>query len=491
MLLAQGAGIGVLLLTQLLLPPIFLHSYGVSGYGEWLVLSAAASYLATLNFGVTTFASNELTILRQRGDSQQYRRLQASTLSMIVALMGAGTAISIGVALLPLNRLLHLHSITRAEAGWTALFFGLQMMAHILGGYYNNLFMVVLETHRGTMWWNVRRLGATLTAAVLAILHSSFPAIAFGQFAVVLLIAILTLIDLKTRMRELPLGFSGADWTTARSTLKPSGMFALVFMQTFLTFQVPVILLQWLLGPETVVLFTISRTILSTARQFLSTITSAIAPEITFSFGSGDMKKLLSIFHYSERVVFSLIPVANLGALLFSPVLLAVWLHRPGLFEMYTYALMAMVSAVMSMREHKQFFQFSTNTHYRLAHIVFWGNLVMIAVSIPATCRFGLHGFLFTWLASETTQMALLYVENRKLFGDDSSITLAPVLKLAIFMGILLPACLLLVQYGREHSLAVSGLLAAGGTALVFAGSYVVFGLGVVRSKLASSSIHA
>ncbi|MFZ0630403.1 MAG: hypothetical protein WCB76_10305 [Acidobacteriaceae bacterium] len=486
MLMAQGAGIGVLLLTQFLLPPIFLHSYGVIGYGEWLVLSAAVSYLSTLNFGITTYASNELTILRQRSDLAQFRRLQASALSMILAVIGIGTIITIGVAFLPLNRLLHLHGITRAEAGLTALFFGLQIMAHMLGGYYNNLFMVVQETHRGTMWFSVRRLGATLAAAALALFHLSFATIAFGQFIAVLLIAVLTLMDLKTRMNGLPLGFTGADWATAKSTLKPSGMFALVFMQTFLAFQVPVILLQWLLGPEIVVLFTISRTVLSTARQLLSTITNSIAPEITFSFGSGNMKKLLEIFHYSERLVFSLIPVANLGALLFSPVLLAVWLHKPGLFEPYTYALMAVVSAVMSMREHKQFFQYSTNVHYRLAHIVFWGNLAMICASIPATYWFGLHGFMVIWLVSETTQMGLLYVENKKLFGGDSSITLMPVFKLAVFIGCFLPLCLLLVRYARTHSLAVDGLLAAAGTAVIFAASYPVFGLNLVRRRLAA-----
>lgn len=487
MLMAQGAGIGVLLVIQFLLPPIFLHSYGVAAYGEWLVLYAAIAYLSTLNFGITTYACNELTILRQRGDMQQYRRLQASTLSMILALLAVGTAIVTGVALLPLNRILHLQGITRGEADHIAFWFGLQALVNIFAGYYCALFMVVQETHRGIMWWNVRRLAATLVVAGLALARLSFATIALGQFAAVLVATVLTVVDLRARMRDLPLGLAGADWPTARSALKPSGMFGLVFMQNFLVFQLPLILLQWLLGPEIVVLFTISRTILSTARQLLSSVTSAISPEITFSFGSGDMKQLLNIFHFSERVVFSLIPIANLGALLFSPLLLAIWLHKPGLFEAYTYSLMALVSSVMSMREHKQYFQFSTNVHHRLALIVFWGNLAMITVSVFTTWRFGLHGFLWTWFVSEVIQMGLLYVENRKLFGGDRSITLVPVLKLALFMAFFLPLCLVVVEYGRTRSLLVSGLLALGGTAVIFAASYGVFGLSTVRRKLTAS----
>lgn len=486
MLGAQGAVIAINLFSQFLLPPLFIRSYGIGWYGEWLVLSATLAYLSSLNFGITTYASNELTMLRQRGDLVHYARLQASTLAFLLLLVLLGTVISGLVALLPLPALLHLRIITRQSAGWIAFFLGLQAMAHILGGYYNNLYMVVQETHRGQMLANLRYLAAVLVAAPMAAAHATFSRIAFAQFLATLIVAVATIFDLKHRLRGLPLGLRGANWATARSALAPSGMFAMIFTQQFLLFQVPLILLQRILGPEIVVLFTICRTILSTARRILSAVTSAIAPEITFSFGSGDMKKLLCIFHDSERVVFALIPVVNLGALLFSPVLLAIWLHKPGLFETYTYALMALISAVMSMREHKQFFQFSTNVHHRLAHIVFWGNLIMIGVSIPATYWFGLHGFMVTWFASETTQMGLLYVENKKLFGGEPSITLAPVLKLAVFMGILLPGCLLTVHYGREHSLFVSGLLSAGGTALIFTVSYALFGLNAVRSRLFS-----
>src|SRR5579863_7014827 len=94
MLMAQGANVGVTLIAQLLLPPIFLHAYGVAWYGEWLVLASTIYYVATLNFGVTTYASNELTILRQRGQMDEYRRLQASTLALILCLVAVAAAIS-------------------------------------------------------------------------------------------------------------------------------------------------------------------------------------------------------------------------------------------------------------------------------------------------------------------------------------------------------------------------------------------------------------
>lgn len=488
MLMAQGASVGVNLVTQLLLPPVFLYAYGVARYGEWLVLSATVAYLGTLNFGITTYTSNELTMLRQRGDHEQYQRLQASTLVMMLALVGTGVLVSALFAALPLTAMLHLTALSRREASLTTFFLGMLLTAHIFGGYYNNLFMVVQETHRGTMWFNFRRLGANLIVVPLALLHLPFSTIAFGQFSAALLVALATIVDLRRRMRSehLPLGLRGANWATIKATVKPSGMFGMIFMQTFMLFQVPIILLQRLLGPEIVVLFATSRTLLSVARQALSILTNAIAPEITFSFGSGNRKKLLEIFHYSERVVFAAIPVANLGTLLFSPFLIVVWLHRPSLFDTGTYALMALISGVMSMREHKQFFQFSTNTHKGLANIVFWGNLLMIGISIPMTMWLGMRGFMYTWLASETTQMALLYFENRKLFSSDSSISMMPVLKLFIFMCVALPPCMWVVTYTHQHSRTDQVSVGLLGTAILFAISYWVFGLNLVQQRLFS-----
>jgi len=486
MLGAQAASVGVSFAGQLLLPPIFIRLYGVAPYGEWLVLSATLAYLSTLNFGITTYASNELTILHQRGDLELYRRLQASTLALLLVLVSLGAVLCAVVSRLPLKALLHLQTVSPSTAAWTAFFLGVQMLGHILGGYFNSLFMVVQETHRGAMWSNCRCLAPIVTAALLALDHASFAVLAFGQCASVFVVTAATVLDLKRRMHGLPLGLAGASWATAKSTLKPSGMFAMVFTQQFLLFQVPVILLQRLLGPEIVVLFTICRTVFSMARRILSTITTAIAPEITFSFGSGDLKKLLDIFHYSERVVFSLIPVANLGTFLLSPLLLSVWLRKPELFEPWTYALMALISGAMSMREHKQFFQFSTNTHRGLAHIVFWGNLIMIGVSIPMTLWLGMRGFMYTWLVSECTQMALLYLQNKKLFRQDSSISLFPVLKLAILMGAGLPLCVELLNYARWHSRLQQGGLVVAGMAILFLASYWTFGLYLVQQRILS-----
>jgi O-antigen/teichoic acid export membrane protein len=437
-----------------------------------------------LNFGITTYASNQLAILRRRDEMDGFRQLQASTLALLLGMATLGILISTTVFVLPLGTLLHLTTMPLQEVRWTAFLLGAQAVVQIVCGYYNNMFLVVEQVDRGTHWSNLRRLAATLVCLPLAMMQAKFSSLAFWQLAAMIVVTLLTLFDLKRLMAPLPLGLRGADWKTAKASLVPSGFFAMTYTQVFLLFQAPVILLQWMLGPETVVLFSISRTILATARQFLQNITFAIIPEITFSFGERNHKKLLDIFHVSEKIVFSAIPVGNLCAYLFSPVLLALWLHKPEFFDPYLYALMTLISAAMSMREHKQSFHFSTNTHRGYANIVFFGNLLMLALSIPATRTFGLDGFLYVWLISEVTQMGLLYRENKKLLYHDPSITLVAPIKLVLMMLAALPLCAGLLHLTMKHSLWWVGAASAAATCALAILSYFLFGVGDVWERV-------
>ena len=484
MLGALFTGMGLTVINQLLVPPAFLHFYGINRYGEWLVLSGTVGYLSTLNFGVTTYSTNELTMLHKRGEAVKYRELQASTLALTLGMMSFGLLLSSLVFVIPIAKLLHLSTMSQAEVAVTAFFLGMQTMVAIIAGYYASLFMVIEESHRGLTWGNVCFFGGTLAAVGLAAFRVRFSTIAIGQFLFVLLLTVFMFFDLRRRMSDLPLGLKGANWKTARSILAPSGMFGMIFAQQFLIFQAPLIMLQWIVGPSVVVLFSTCRTILSTARQSLSKFTSAIAPEITFSYAHQNMKRLLNIFHYSEKVVFAGIPVANLGAYLFAPVLLQIWLHRPFLFDSYIYGVMALISGAMSMRDHKQFFQFSTNMHKRLSIIVFFGNLLMIAVSIPLTIKLGLKGFLYTWLLSELGQMTLIYFENKKLFNNDPSISLVPVMKLGAVMAVSLPICAAMLAFARQRSLVVVAIVAVAGILGLMTESYLVFGLKDVWDEL-------
>jgi hypothetical protein len=166
-----------------------------------------------------------------------------------------------------------------------------------------------------------------------------------------------------------------------------------------------------------------------------------------------------------------------------SPVLITLWMHKHNkveLFSPYPYMLSAAISMVISLKEHKFQFQFSTNTHEELAKIMFFGYVAMTAVSIAVVPLLGVVGFLWTWLIVEVFQMVLIMRLNMKLFAEIEALELTFLWRL---VGICVPALLvslLLLQKTTSYSMVwqIAIAIAAGG---VVAGvAWPLFGVGEV-----------
>jgi hypothetical protein len=108
----------------------------------------------------------------------------------------------------------------------------------------------------------------------------------------------------------------------------------------------------------------------------------------------------------------------------------------------------------------------------------------MIALSIPLTMKLGLNGFLYMWLASELAQMALIYLENKKLFNNDPSISMIPVLKLGAVMAVSLPICAVMLTFVQHRSLLIVSAVAIAGILGLATESYLVFGVKDVLTEL-------
>ncbi|MFC1490477.1 hypothetical protein ACFL6K_04635, partial [Candidatus Latescibacterota bacterium] len=59
---------GIVVLTRIILPPLFLKTWGVIGYGEWLLLSSVVAYLSFADLGGQTYIINRMIDAYSRND---------------------------------------------------------------------------------------------------------------------------------------------------------------------------------------------------------------------------------------------------------------------------------------------------------------------------------------------------------------------------------------------------------------------------------------
>ena len=421
---AQNATQVVSLLTQLLLPPIFLHSYGVALYGEWLALSATVGYLSTINYGLQTYTNMQMTIHYSRGEVRECMEVQSAGLRILLTIFSAIAILLLVIFALPLDRLLHLN-LPRAEAQWVLYLMAVQILATMLEGFFSGNYMVFGEAHRGVNYANGVAVVALATTGGLALAHVKFVWIAAAQLLITVVGTAFLVLDLRRLAPQIAPTLRYWVPGSVKAILKPSAHYGLLFSSNVLAYQLPVLLMQRILGPAPVVVYSVTRTIYSMSRRVLFLLTSSIGPEVTITFGQRDWAKLRRLYELSERIILLMVPAITFGSMLATPFLLHVWLHKGNLFDPGVCLLLGLTIAVLGIKEHKYQFQFSSNQVREVSYMTPLAYGAVLLVSIPLMHRMGLMGFLVPWLISELLQLFYLLHLNAALFRQSGVATMA------------------------------------------------------------------
>ena len=487
-LLATFLGQGVTVISQLLVPPFFLRYYanGISVYGEWLALSASVTYLGMLNYGIQTYASNEMTILNNAGDTPAAKAVQANALRLLLALVACFAAVGAVVFLLPVTSWLKLHHVTPAGAQLALYLLILQIAVNMLFTLLTNGYMMVGLPHVGNHMANGQRLLTAFGMAVAIYYRSSFAVLAGVQLGSLLLFALIVLIHVKVAAPVLMPNLRYGDWKGVSTIVRPSGHFGLIAIGGFLTWQMPVLLIQRTLGAEVTGIFGLVRTVFQMSRQILIIASNTISQDITEMWGRKDWKQLRRLYDMSERVVLFLIPVVTIGTLLLSPLLFTVWLHKRALYQPELCLLMAVTSGVLGIKEHKTQFQSASNEHDKLSWIIVIGYTVMLIAALAPIHYFGLMGYMVTWLVWEIIQTGMVLRLNERLFPAEYRVETGPLIKLAIFTVVAFIAASYPAFLEQRLSLPAGIGLAAVVVLVLGAAAYRVFGLHDIATMLRS-----
>jgi O-antigen/teichoic acid export membrane protein len=486
LLAAFLTGQGVSLATQLLVPPLFLHRYasGMEMYGEWIALTAAVSYLGTLNYGIQNYANNQMAIHYNRGELDEAKAVQASALRLILIVVVSLAVLGGTILLMPVGGWLGLRHVSSAAASLTMYLMLLQLVVSMLFALLANSYMVIGQAHRGQTWQNAQRLAAVFAISGFVWVRASFPVLAATQLAAMVVFTLMVLVEIRIKAPVLLPSLRYGTTKQMLSVLKPSAYFGLLSVSGFLTWQGPVLIIEKILGPSAVAVFALSRTVFSMGRQLLAVASYSIGQDITHLVGKKNWPQLRRLYGLSEKVVLFLIPSSTVGTLLICPFLFTVWLHRRAIYQPEMCMLMAAVSAVIGIKEHKWQFQWSSNQHESLSKFNLMAYGVMLTVSALLLRRFGIDAFMYAWLATEITVAIYIVYLNSKLFPPELPISVSPLVRLAAVLAGSFALAAWPVWHSVNWSLTMVVADAVLVSLLLAVVSYFAFGLGEVKDVL-------
>lgn len=475
---------GVTVVSQLLVPPIFLHRYphGIEMYGEWIALTAAVTYLGTLNSGIQSYSNNQMTLHYNRGEVKEFKIVQSSALRIMLGFLLVAGGLGLSILFMPVARWMGLRYIGSAAAALTLLLMILQLVTGWFFGFISNSYLVIGELHRGAVWQNIQRLTAILALATFLWMRASFPILAFSQLASMMLFTLIVLVEMRFRARILLPSLRYGNLRDLLGVLKPSAYYMLYSLGAFLCVQAPVLLIQKILGPAAVAVYAITRAVFNMSRQGITIFTNSISQQNIELIARRRWNQLRRMYDLSERVVLLLDSTTTVGALLAAPFLFSVWLHKRGLYNPGLCMTMALISAVMALRQHKWSFQYVSNRHEGIAKFniaVYAGMTIFTALTLRT---WGIDAYLAAWLAAELLICVYVIRQNQLLFPAEFRPPLAPLLRLAVLLAGAFGAAAWPAWHDGTWPLHRVVAVAASAVVVLLALGYFTFGLGELRA---------
>lgn len=403
---SSGAGLlgqFVNVVHKLLLPPMFLDSWGVGIYGDWLLVSSITAYIALADIGGGLYISNRLNQLYSSSKFNEFKQYAQTAISIFVTIP---FALFILIALLAVwvpNEIWDVfENIKRPEIKLVVIIFSLQVFIGIPQLLIFGFYRAIGRMARGTMMAN-GLLTFQLLGLFLALTFGLGPLeVAILQFLPVPLFAAIAIFDVKSLAPNTNLL---ASWefsqSGARGMIRPSLFFFLIQLSQLLSVHGTLVVAGLFLGSTPLVAFATIRTLANVLKSILSIFLHAAWPEITRLESKQEKERLVLLFVTIVRAnLFAAVSIGT-ALLIFGESIYTIWLQ--GKIE-YNATLMSLTIVLLIQQVVSSSFGsllMATNNHHKYAVL----NLVSACISVLLACigalYFGLEGLVYGAIVAE------------------------------------------------------------------------------------------
>jgi hypothetical protein len=168
---------------------------------------------------------------------------------------------------------------------------------------------------------------------------------------------------------------------------------------------------------------------------------------------------------------------------------MAIWIHKPELFQFNVCIYMALISAAAGIKEHKYQFQISINRHAEMARFLFFTYIAMVILMIPAVMSIGITGFLALWLVTEVAQIVYIVKLNQRLFKEHSTLEVAPLYRIGVVLTGGMAVCWMIATAMRQQPIVLQLTAAMAFAITLLAIEYPIFKLSILREILTARFI--
>lgn len=416
---AQGLAQVINLIIQFGGVWLFIHFWGKTLYGEWLILSTIPSYFALSDLGFANAAGTEMTLRVARGDREGALKVFQSAWLLVTGISLLVTLVMLGAAhWLPLERWLHISTLAHAEVVAVISVLVFQVFFDLQTGVIGTGYRCDGNFAPGTMVSNLQRLTEFLVTAIVLCCGAHLVVVAFSVMLTRLVGNALSMVYVRSLSPWLTYGWRHADMATLRQITSPALAFMGFPLGHALSLQGMVMVVGVVLNPTAVVLFSTSRTLTRSVWQMLNVITNTIWVELSTAFGANDIALARSLHRRACQAAMWLAAASSLALFFAGPPIYHLWTGRQIVFDPVLFALLLLVVTANSLWSTSYVVLLAVNQHQKLAAVYVTATSLSLGLAYVLTPLLGLHGTALSLLVIDLFMSTYVVVRSLALVQD-------------------------------------------------------------------------
>ena len=420
-ILANGFGRLNTTIIQLFGPPLFLISWGVDLYGEWLILTTIPTYLMLSDVGFSGVAQNEMSIRASAGDKASALKVFQAALVVLGLIFGLGAVfVALFLWFAPFEGWLNLSSLDHLTAWLVLAWFLVRLAANQITGLVLGIYRAEGRNAQGLTLYNIALFGQYVVM-IAAVASGVSPVGVAALDAVGSIIVLLVFWRLGKRLWPL-LGLTGIGDAVAeiRPLLRPSLALFGCSMSFALVLQGSTMVVGVLLGPSAVVVFNTMRTLTRIPQQVVEMVSNSVWPEISLAHGAGDVDTMRRLYRQAVALnVWSAVGICLVLAIVGEP-FYEIWTRGAVVWDTSLFIGLLVVVFVNSLHHASTVTLFAVNRHEKLAVAFVLGSLLSVAIALPLIQAFGVLGMALALIVDGCLRL-IAATRGVKVVIDDST----------------------------------------------------------------------
>lgn len=404
-LLANGFGIGVQLLNQIVLVPFYILFWGNELYSDWIVISALTTIFAMSDVGLNNVIQNRFSMKLSEGNRKECDSLLTNNFllvaaSLLIILLGCITFVGIW----DITEVMNLHLLNRAQANFVFLILVVKVFVGMFSGIENAIYRA---THNASISVYMDQIGNL--AVALLILGCILLKVPVTIMCVLICLPQLILLIVKhfyaRKYYCYHFSLFYADWPLFKSVLWPSLSFMAFPLGNTIVLQGYTLVVNGFFGADAVVLYNTTRTLCNFVKTLLGTLQNSVWPEYSIAYGKKDFARMRHLHRKILKITIAVSFCAGVGILVLGPIIYKIWTHNAVAFSYSLMSVYVLAIFIESLWTSSSVTLMATNNHTKL------GIIYILSASLAIALAWGMARFdKGCSLAAMTGMLILMHI---------------------------------------------------------------------------------